>query len=219
MSQLKRAREEGHSFTSKNTSEFASRMSSEQKSIKRVCKVCEQVYVSKFIAICTECGEDFGCDECWVEVGAFCGNCKDYHCYECGVEVSGCERCGALNCEECGDFKTGQGGVKLCSRCQPLWMRNKPAGAFCKDCGSQRDMAQFCNGCGERVCVECESVRCETCSEYLFCSTCEVPGEIFCKQTENTSQCIKCNEDEQFQCRSGINADRSDMDANKKISI
>ena len=35
------------------------------------------------IAICSQCRQNFGCNECWVDAGDFCETCNVFECYDC----------------------------------------------------------------------------------------------------------------------------------------
>ena len=162
------------------------------KSIKNTCSACGAV-------VCTNCDGSFACTTCKTTLCdacgnscSFCGNfyCKDsrddtcsgplriFECSACGEYI--CEDCGALEpcgecgdcfCSDCADLNPGKGGIKKCASCQPWWQKNKPAGAFCSRCGSQRQDVALCNACGERSCVACQNFHCEDCGG-MCCETC-----------------------------------------------
>eukprot|EP01084_Bolivina_argentea_P078713 142860_1 len=149
------------------------------------CRACNKETIDKNIQFCDECCENCGCkEECCYDYGMYCSQCKQYICGDCGgIEI--CDDCLEMYCHECTHFKPGKGGGTQCSSCQPWWKKNKPANAFCSGCGSSRNNAHFCTGCGKRYCGECPGFNCCECSEFYcegcnemeFCEEC---GECFC---------------------------------------
>lgn len=161
-----------------------------------MCSCCheskEVTEVDKGNSICSECGTNYGCFECSMDEGGWCGECKEYTCFGCPGHPRGCDECLEQLCEECGEFKPGKHRTVRCYRCQPWWQKNKPAGAFCRDCGSQRRGADFCEGCGARICEECEYHQCSSCSEEFYCDECN----------NDDLWCFKCLDDtEELVCK------------------
>jgi len=62
-------------------------------------------------AFCEGCGEDLGCNECWVEHGSFCEGCNIFECHEC---------------ERGWDHENGPTGAPgiSCSACKPRGRRS-----------------------------------------------------------------------------------------------
>jgi hypothetical protein len=164
--------------------------SEEDSEAQEKCPVCSHERIEYGAVICVECDADCGCkrDACWVESGSFCSECKIFSCDSCGGIVP-CDECLELYCEECADLKPGKNGDKRCRSCQPWWQKNKPANAFCKDCGSQRAGHIICSTCNQRVCSDCPYLTCEVCEEDSYCEGCA--DLKFCPKCE-ISTCEDC---------------------------
>lgn len=130
---------------------------------------------------CLECdGSDCGirkcCWKCASKDGFCCGKCNHFFTHRCsdGTEDERviCDECLETYCMDCADLKPMKDGLKRCSRCQPWWQKGKAATDFCKDCGSQRQDAIICVGCGERVCGMCPFFSCDACGDYAACESC-----------------------------------------------
>eukprot|EP01083_Nonionella_stella_P030191 82846_1 len=158
-----------------------------------VTNEAEKEETKDFHVDCDECGERAGCSECWPDYGSYCSQCEEFWCYDCGG-VKICDDCSEMYCDECTDFKPGKGGGIQCSHCQPWWKKNKPASAFCSECGSQRSNAHFCIRCNKRfcnecpgfTCEECGDFECENCNEMKFCEEC---GSTYCSDCGPTCGC------------------------------
>ena len=146
------------------------------------------------------CGRTAGCEDCWTDIGSFCGgSCERFFCEGC-APVEPCDACGELFCADCGNFKPGKGGAKQCGDCQPWYTHGRPATDFCAHCGSARSAAAFCEGCGSRVCEQCPMFSCASCGENAYCEQC-YSGEGFCEHCEEETgelfceDCCECDAD------------------------
>uniref|UniRef100_A0A7S3K5C0 Uncharacterized protein n=1 Tax=Aureoumbra lagunensis TaxID=44058 RepID=A0A7S3K5C0_9STRA len=144
-------------------------------------------------SVCVKCDGDYGCFECAVEQGGWCGNCEEFTCFNCPGYPTACDECYEQFCAECGNFKPGKNRTMRCYSCQPWWQKNKPAGAFCRDCGSQRGGANFCEDCGARICEMCESFQCTSCRETFYCDECN-RDDVWCAQCGEDLVCTECCE-------------------------
>ena len=161
-----------------------------------ICATCSKQCGEKERSYCSCCDEHAGCDDCWPDNGSFCSQCNIFVCNDCDgsdESIVYCDVCLEIYCDECGDLKPGKEGKMHCSFCQPWWMKNKPASAFCSGCGSQRQSAHFCDDCRKRYCSQCPGFLCERCRLYFKCETCRNDGD-FCNKCEESDQqiCTEC---------------------------
>ena len=140
---------------------------------------------------CKRCGGEFdkfghhtcamcGCFDCGLEEDDFsCAECEafytEHHSGVAELQQVICNECGEIYREECAQFKVGAGD-KRCYECQSHWRRIKPANAFGKECGSQRQDTIICKHCNERLCCECERLFCDGYEKYLCFMDCERLG-------------------------------------------
>lgn len=145
-----------------------------------------------------EFGGTFGCEDCRMDSGDFCAKatCGKFYCHDC-ANLDVCEECGSSFCSTCTTFKPGKHGTKRCSDCQPWWQVNKPAGAFCRDCGSQRSDARICEECDARICCECWYDGGQSCAQCgLFCcDRCDGSFCYECTDDDCEPTCTACCED------------------------
>ena len=121
---------------------------------KHKCPMCDEKSEDFKLKVCGgDCGEDIGCQLCWYDHSYTCEGCEVTSCHNCGGGEM-CDECSCLYCRDCTTMKPGKNKTQRCSDCQPWWQKNKPASAFCRDCGSQRSGARFVGG--DRICHECD---------------------------------------------------------------
>lgn len=145
-------------------------------------------------SFCDNCAKDFGCNDCWVENGMFCGGCSIFICGKCDDMsldgISPCDVCFELYCGNCGDWKPTKHGSQQCSNCQPWFMKHRSANDFCKECASTRKDAITCEGCNKRVCMMCPFMTCSGCNEMSYCEFCNPMSG--CEKCEKDWLCADC---------------------------
>ena len=169
--------------------------SGSDESNKDKCKECGNEFCDLGRQDCEmcngyKCGVTDMCFSCaFQRQGFVCCECNAFYTHDCSAgtesEQAICDECLNIYCAECGDLKPGKGGNKRCIYCQPWWQKDKPATAFCKGCGSQRQDAIICRYCEERVCWQCPTLVCGECEKIICCEDCDYKAKMkFCEQRQ-----------------------------------
>ena len=149
-----------------------------------------------------------GCDQCYNEIGHFCG--------ECGL----CDDCAEYD-EECSITH----GTDLCSECAVGYGNHCPdceqcyfdVQSWCEECGLCADCAELDEGCssevGAVICEECAidyGHHCPNCDQCYFksgswceeCGQCEdcSPACLYCCEEAGQIVCVECAIDNGMHC-------------------